>query len=100
MHALPCDCTPAAGPPPRGFIVRPADVRLPPPVPPAPPGGPDGDLQQHEQQHEQRKAVAGAVISGKSTVVALPRAHEDKRGALLWEGLVGRVVVGGGMGWR
>ncbi|KAI7840737.1 hypothetical protein COHA_005552 [Chlorella ohadii] len=40
---------------------------------PPPPGGMDGD------QQLQRPAK-GAVISGKSTVVPLPKAHEDKRG--------------------
>jgi hypothetical protein len=29
---------------------------------------------------QQRKVGQGAVISGKSTVVPLPKAHEDKRG--------------------
>ncbi len=64
-----------AGPPPRGVIARPADVHMmdaAPPFPP-PPGGMDGD------QQLQRPAK-GAVISGKSTVVPLPKAHEDKRG--------------------
>lgn len=44
-------------------------------MPPPPPGGPPPE---HDQQQQQRKA--GAVISGKSTVVPLPKAHEDKRG--------------------
>lgn len=43
-----------------------------PPFPP--PGDMDGDQQQH-------RPAKGAVISGKSTVVPLPKAHEDKRGA-------------------
>ncbi len=76
VHSL---VAPAAGPPPRGVIARPADVRLPPPMPPPgmpppPPGGPPAE----QEQQQQRKA--GAIISGKSTVVPLPKAHEDKRG--------------------
>lgn len=62
----------AAGLPPRGVIARPADVRMPQALPGAFPGDP--------QEQQQRKMGQGAVISGKSTVVPLPKAHEDKRG--------------------
>ncbi|PSC68774.1 WW domain-binding 11 [Micractinium conductrix] len=88
-------------PPPRGVIARPADVRLPPPMPGPPPGPPPGmppgmppqqgmhpaGMHSHpgmppppagEPPHL-KPAGLGAVISGKSTVVQLPRAHEDKR---------------------
>ncbi|KAL4433700.1 hypothetical protein ABPG75_000141 [Micractinium tetrahymenae] len=97
-------------PPPRGVIARPADVRLPPPMPPPgmpppgipppgmpppPPGGPPAEYEQQEQQ-QQRKA--GAIISGKSTVVPLPKAHEDKRGE--WGGGRAGRGTGGGAGRR
>lgn len=36
----------------------------------------------YEADQQLRKVGQGAVISGKSTVVPLPKAHEDKRGEL------------------
>jgi hypothetical protein len=48
---------------------------LPPPSAPPPLAG-----HAEQQQQPPRKVGQGAVISGKSTVVPLPKAHEDKRG--------------------
>jgi hypothetical protein len=76
-------CLPAAGPPPRGVISRPADVRLPPPLPPGqlpPPPGPPPTGGGQDGERRPAAAAAAAVISGKSTVVPLPKAHEDKTG--------------------
>ncbi|KAL4854138.1 hypothetical protein ACK3TF_005128 [Chlorella vulgaris] len=68
---------PPQRPPPWG--VPPADARPPPPHAHLPPPSrmlaPLGD----SEADQQRKVGQGAVISGKSTVVPLPKAHEDKR---------------------
>ena len=59
---------------------------MPPPGMPPPPEGyaagyGGSEPQQQQQQQQPRKLGQGAVISGKSTVVPLPKAHEDKTGA-------------------
>lgn len=66
-----------------GIIARPADVRLPPmlatvvhsPLLSMPPAA---CLDAGQQQRQHRKLGQGPVISGKSTVVPLPKAQEDK----------------------
>ena len=62
------------------MIARPADVRLPPPGMP-PPGAPPGHMPPPPGEQEAPRPKPGAIISGRSTVVPLPKAHEDKRGA-------------------
>ncbi|KAL4450675.1 hypothetical protein ABPG77_001031 [Micractinium sp. CCAP 211/92] len=90
---------PPPGPPPAAAAAGQPPLP-PPPVPPPgaagaggaaflppPPMPPPGMFAAPPKQEQQQQRKAGAIISGKSTVVPLPKAHEDKRGF----GLVPRI---------